>query len=333
MRFERIEIGAQTVAELNGGADQLRCAAVHPGFGNRVVCVGGVDGKARLKDPVLHPAHQQFGLRRRPAKASDVAAIVGHARKPHPEDGGNVVFQRIPACHVVSCPDLCVALDARITGTAYGIRAYIAVVFRDGFIGELAHKVGHHGFQLSDRAAFSFITDAGVFIRHGIIFTVVVPDGFTAVGEKIVFEILLPVRSCLRGGEVREQSLSAPPGADGKPVMTGRRRGIQSGIRFDEQIVLFHLRQQRMRQQHSRLDVGRYQNAAPLHGGKPAGRIFEPPSVPRKSAAFQALRGVNCAVAGREVEPVHREAFRFGGVQKAQNAFVAVLRQFRIVHG
>ena len=53
-----------------------------------------------------------------------------------------VAFLYLKVCP--RCPGLCVPLDAAVSGTAYNIRTGIVKGLMNGFIGDVAHNVGHH---------------------------------------------------------------------------------------------------------------------------------------------------------------------------------------------
>ena len=54
---------------------------VHPGFIDRAIGVPGVDAKTRLKDAILHPAHQQFGSGSRSIESAHIVPAIGNARQ------------------------------------------------------------------------------------------------------------------------------------------------------------------------------------------------------------------------------------------------------------
>ena len=324
---QRVERRAELVAEVDGLLDVLLFVAVHPRLGNGVVGVGRMDGEARLEDAVLHPAHKQLTLRRGAEETADVAAVVGNAAERHAQDRGNVVFQGIPAGQVVAGPDLCIPLDAGVTGTADREGTAVGVIFLDGLVGQLAHQVAHNRLHRADCAALTFKIDLGVLINKGIILAVVVPDGAAAVLEQRVLDVLLPVQA---GGFLRvvhKEAGAAPPCADSQAV---EARVVIRGRQ--EHALLLHLVQQRMDEQHTGLDVGRDDDAALFHLGEPVCRVLEALVVPCKGAALDALGRFYSAVAAGKLEPVCGDALLAGGVDEIQHRVIAVLGQFGVIH-
>ena len=322
-----IQRRAELIAEVNRVLDVLLFVAVHPRLGDGVVGVRGVDGEARLEDAVLHPAHEQFALRRGAEEAADVAAVVGHAAERHAQDRSNVVFQGIPAGQVVTGPDLRIALDARMTGTADRERAAVGVILLDSLVGQLAHQVAHDRLHRANRAALALKVNLCVLVNEGVILAVVVPDGTAAVFQQRVLDVLLPVQA---GGFLRvvhKQAGAAPPGTDSQTVKTCIVVGGGQ-----EHALLLHLVQQRMDEQHTGLDVGRDNDAALFHLGEPVCRVLEALVVPCEGAALDALGGLNGAVAAGQLEAVGRDAFLAGRVDEVQHSIVAVLGQLRVVH-
>ena len=66
---------------------------------------------------------------------------------------------------------------------------------------------------------------------------------------------------------------------------------------------LLHLFQQGVNQQHAGFDVGRNDNAALDHLGKPVSGVLKALVVPGEGAALDALLGFHGAVAGGKLEP------------------------------
>ena len=319
-----VEIGEQLVAQADGLADVFRLVRIHPGFRHGVVRIGGMNGEPGHENTVLHPAHKELRLRRRAVEASHIAALIGHSRKAHSQHGGDIVLQRLPAGQIITGPHLGIALNARMAGAADREGAKLWVVLRDGLIGQLAHEIAHDRLQIADGAALALVVYTAVLVHHGVILAVVIPDGFAAVLQQIILDVLLP---CLAGavpGEIHEHALAAPPGADARLLTV---RGPH------EHALLLHFRKLGVYQEHPRLDIGGNHNAPLLHGRKPGGRVLEPVLVPGEGAALDALRCFHRAVAGGKLHPVHRDFFFLGGVDKFQNSIIAVLGQFRVVHG
>ena len=322
-----IQRRAELIAEVNRVLDVLLFVAVHPRLGDGVVGVRGVDGEARLEDAVLHPAHKQLTLRRGAEETADVAAVVGNAAERHAQDRSNVVFQGIPAGQVVAGPDLCIPLDAGVTGTADREGTAVGVVFLDGLVGQLAHQVAHDRLHRADRAALALKIDLGVLINKGIILAVVVPDRAAAVLEQRILDVLLPVQT---GGFLRvvhKQAGAAPPGTDSQTVKTCIVVGGGQ-----EHALLLHLVQQRMDEQHTGLDVGRDDDAALFHLGEPVCRVLEALVVPCEGAALDALGRLDCAITAGKLEPVCGDALLAGGVDEIQHRVIAVLGQFGVIH-
>ena len=51
-----------------------------------------MDGETGLENALLHPAHKQLFLRRRPGKAADIRAFIRLPGETHSGDGRNVVL-------------------------------------------------------------------------------------------------------------------------------------------------------------------------------------------------------------------------------------------------
>ena len=253
--------------------------------------------------------------------------MVGYTAQRHTQNRGNVVFQGVPAGQVVARPDLCVALDARVTRTADREGAAVGIVFLNRLVGKLAHQVAHNRLHRADGAALALKIDLGVLIYQRVILAVVVPDRAAAVLQQGILDVLFPVQT---GGFLRvvhKQSGTAPPGADRQTIHAGVVvRGGQ------EHPLLLHLVQQRVNQQHTGLDVGRNHNAALVHLGKPVCRVLKALVVPGKGAALDALGRFDGAVAAGKLEPVSGDAFLAGGVDEIQHCVVTVFGQLGVVH-
>ena len=80
---EGVEVGNQGIAQLDGIPDIAGACAVHPRLGHGVVVTGRMDGKPRLEDAVLYPAHQKLFVGAGP-KSGNVGAAVGNPESPRP---------------------------------------------------------------------------------------------------------------------------------------------------------------------------------------------------------------------------------------------------------
>ena len=217
--LQGIQVRTHPVTEIDRRLDDRRQAAVHPGLGNGIVRIRGVDREPRLEDPVLHPAHKELRFRRDAVEAAYIAALVGDAGQAHSEDRRDIVFERIPAGQVIARPDLRIALDPGVSGAADRERTHIRIVLLNGFIGQLTHHVCHNGLQVSDRAALSFKEDSGILVHHGVIFAVIVPDRPAAVLKKAFADVLFPVLSGLLFCEVDKNTGTSPPCAGAESLI------------------------------------------------------------------------------------------------------------------
>ena len=144
-------------------------------------------------------------------------------------------------------------------------------------------------------------------------------------------DVFFPVFSCGRLRKVHKNTGTAPPRSDAESLCGAFVAGVIVGC-LDEHVFCFHLFKQRMYQEHAGLDVRRNCDAALFHRRKPRRRILESGVIPCKRAAFDALLGLDRAVAGRKLEAIHRDSFFFCRVDEFEHRVVAVFRQFRIVH-
>ena len=318
-----VQVRTHLVAKINGILDVLLLVAVHPGLRHGIVRICGVNGETRHENSVLHPSHEQLRLRRYSVEASNIAAGIGHTGKSGAKNGGNVVLQRFPAGQVVARPDLCIPLNAGVTGTADRERPDLRIVFRDCLVGELAHQVAHHRLHGADGASFALEIHAAVLVHHGVILTVIVPDGFTSVFQQILCDVFLPVLSRRFLCIIDKIALSAPPGSDSRFFL----RAV-----LHEHVLVLHLLKERMNKKHARLNVGRDHNASLFHLCKPACRILEPVIIPGKAASLDALLGFHSAVTGGKLKAVCRNSFFPSGINEIQNRIIRILRKLRIIH-
>ena len=255
-----VQVRTHLVAKINGILDVLLLVAVHPRLRHGIVRICGVNGETRHENSVLHPSHEQLRLRRYSVEASNIAAGIGHTGKSGAKNRSNVVLQRFPAGQVVARPDLCIPLNAGVTGTADRERPDLRIVFRDCLVGELAHQVAHHRLHGADGASLALEIHAAVLVHHGVILTVIVPDGFTSVFQQILCDVFLPVLSRRFLCIIDKIALSAPPGSDSRFFL----RAV-----LHEHVLVLHLLKKRMNKKHARLNVGRDYNASLFHLCKP----------------------------------------------------------------
>ena len=211
-----------------------------------------------------------------------------------------------------------------MAGAAHNVGTGIGEGFMDGFIRNMAHDVGHNGFQLADGAALALKITAAVLVHQAVIFAVVVPHRAGAVFQDIFPEHFLPVSPGGRLGKVREHAFSAPPGSDARLIAVAGLHKHAPGL---------HFVQLGMDEKDARFYVGGYGYAPFIHLGKEFHGIFEPLFVPGKDAALDTLIRLHGAVAGGKLETVNRYLLFLCGVDEIQNSVVAVLIQFRIIHG
>ena len=110
-----VEIRHQPITQSNRLAHCRRHRRVHPGFVNRGVVVPGVDGETRMHHAILHPTHQQFGVRPVAGEPPHVVPEVVQTGQAHAQPHANVVTQGLPTGTVIAAPGLHITLH---TGTA-----------------------------------------------------------------------------------------------------------------------------------------------------------------------------------------------------------------------
>ena len=208
-----IEIRGQPVTQKHRFADKVFDAAVHPGFGHRVVRIRGMDGKARLEDPVLHPAQEEFRIRGRASEAADIRAFVRLAGKAHAGQDGDAVLQAFPAGAVVAAPGLGIALDAGRPAAADDIGPCVRIKFGNRFGRRFAHEVAHHRAQRFNGGTRAVGVRKRIAVLHAVVLAVVVPDGGSPHGKDTLLQAPLPGVPGLRVRKVPESSFSAPPAA------------------------------------------------------------------------------------------------------------------------
>ena len=105
-----VEVGQQAIAQLNRASNRRQDRRIHPRLVDRAIVVPGVDREARMHHPVLHPAHEQLGVRLITGEAADVVTDVIEAGEAHPQPHAGVVAKGIPIGAVIAAPGLHVAL-------------------------------------------------------------------------------------------------------------------------------------------------------------------------------------------------------------------------------
>ena len=88
-----------------------------------------------------------------------------------------------------------------------------------------------------------------------------------------------------------------------------------------------------MNQEDARLNVRGHGYSSLFHLRKEFPGVLEALFIPGKDAALDAFVRFHGAVAGGKLETVNRYLLFPGGVDEIQDSVVAVLIQFRIVHG
>ena len=283
-----------------------------------------MDGEAGLENSVLNPAQEELAFRSRTVKSADVAALTGYAGQTHAENGGNVVFQGIPAGQVVACPGLGIPLDSAVAGTAYNIRSGIFKGLVNGFVCNVAHNIGHNGFQLSDGASLAFKIAAAVLIYHTVIFTVVIPDRAGSVIQHILLQQSLPVFAGRFSGKIYKHTLSAPPGSYAR---------FFAGAGLDKHVFLLHFFQHGVNQKNTGFYVGGYGNTPDLHLMEEILRILKSFFIPGKYTAFYAFVRFYSTVTRGKLESVYGNALFSGCINKFCDSVITVFFQFRVVHG
>ncbi len=196
-----VEIRQQAVAQLNRAANGRRDARIHPRLVHRVVIVPRVNGKARVHHAVLHPAHEQLGVRLVAGETADVVPDVEQPGQAHAQPHADVIAQGVPVGAVVAAPGLDVALHPGAAGAGDEIRAFFRRKALLRFQRGAHHQQRHHRANMLDGDLLAEAKAAGFPVPH-FIFVIVVPGGVDAHLQQLRGDAVLPPLHRLRVGKV-----------------------------------------------------------------------------------------------------------------------------------
>ena len=204
-----IEVRQQAVAQLNRAANGWRDARVHPRLVHGVVIVPRVNGKARVHHAVLHPAHEQLGVRLVAGETADVVADVEQAGQAHAQPHADVIAQGVPAGAVVAAPGLNVALHPGAAGAGDEIRTFFRRETLLRFQRGAHHQQRHHRANVLDGDLLAEAKAARFSVPH-FIFVVVVPGRVDAHLQQLRGHAVLPPLHRLRVGKVEVRAFVIP---------------------------------------------------------------------------------------------------------------------------